>query len=217
MIRCVAFDFDGTLADSNRIKRDAWYEVFHRTGYSNTEISALLAALPTADRFELIKEGLSRLASSGRLPTGDTRGRLAVELAQSYNDICEIGQATCPEMPGAAAMLAALADRLPLYVNSATPEEPLRRVIGRRGWEHYFRGVHGRPREKAEILRDIIARERILPTEIAMVGDGPADIQGAQEVGCPFFAVGELTSTPYGQQIGCLADLGGILIGISST
>jgi phosphoglycolate phosphatase-like HAD superfamily hydrolase len=217
MIRCVAFDFDGTLADSNRIKRDAWYEVFDRTGYSHTEISALLAALPTADRFELIKEGLSRLASSGRLPTGDTHGLLAAELAQSYNDICEIGQETCPEMPGAAAMLAALADRLPLYVNSATPEEPLRRVIGRRGWECYFRGVHGRPREKAEILRDIIARERILPTEIAMVGDGPADIQGAQEVGCPFFAVGELTSTPYGQQIGCLADLTGILIGVSST
>ena len=217
MIRCVAFDFDGTLADSNWIKRDAWYEVFGRIGCSQEKISALLSALPTADRFELIDEGLNRLASAGRLPPGDARVRLAAELAQAYNDICETGQATCPEMPGAAAMLAALADRLPLYVNSATPEEPLRRIIGRRGWERYFRGVHGRPREKAEILRDILAREDLSPMEIAMVGDGPADLQGAQEIGCPFFAVGELTSTPYGLRVGSLADLTGILIGNSSS
>lgn len=217
MIRCVAFDFDGTLADSNQIKRDAWYEVFGTTGYSHEEVSALLAALPTADRFELIDAALARLASAGRLPTGDARPRLAAELAQAYNDICDTGQATCPEMPGAAAMLAALADRLPLYVNSATPEEPLRRVIGRRGWERYFRGVHGRPREKAEILRDILAREQLSPMEIAMVGDGLADFEGAREIGCPFFAVGELTSTPYGQRIGCLADLTGILLGTTST
>ncbi len=217
MIRCVAFDFDGTLADSNQIKRDAWYEVFDRTGFSREETSALMAALPTADRFELIDEGLARLASAGRFPAGETPSRLAAELAQAYNDICETGQSTCPEMPGTAAMLSVLAASLPLYVNSATPEEPLRRIIARRGWERHFRGVHGRPREKAEILRGILAREGISPGEVAMVGDGPADIQGAQEVGCFFFAVGELTTTPYGRRVGCLADLTGILLGATST
>lgn len=207
MIRCVVFDYDGTLADSNRIKRDAWFDVFSRLGCPRAETTALLGEHPTADRYELIDVMLTALAAQSRLPVQPPRDRMAAELAQAYNDLCEAGQATCPEIPGATALLNALVSMLPLYVNSATPEEPLRRIIARRGWNALFRGVFGRPREKAEILRAILTQERLGPTELAMVGDGPADWQCAREVGCPFFAVGELTQPPYGRRLERLADL----------
>lgn len=204
--RCVVFDYDGTLADSNRIKREAWFGVFARLGCDRAETAALLGEHPTADRYELIGVMLDALAGQARLPAGD-RGELAADLARSYNDLCEDGQATCPEMPGAGELLRRLAPRLPLYVNSATPQEPLRRVVARRGWTPWFRGIFGRPREKADILRDILAAERLTPDALALVGDGPADWQAAQAVGCAFFAVGELTHAPYGSRLEHLADL----------
>lgn len=209
--RCVVFDYDGTLADSNRIKREAWFGVFARLGCDRAETAALLGEHPTADRYELIGVMLDALAGQARLPAGD-RGELAADLARSYNDLCEDGQATCPEMPGAGDLLRTLALRMPLYVNSATPQEPLRRIVARRGWEGLFRGVFGRPHDKADILRYILAREGLAAVEVVMVGDGPADWQAAQAVGCPFFAVGELRETPFGQRLGQLGDLPAMII-----
>lgn len=225
MIRCVVFDYDGTLADSNRIKREAWFQVFARVGATPAETAALLGERPTADRYDLIGAMLERLGALERSADGHVRSNpsaeswqpqhadvtvrapLAAELAQAYNDLCEAGQATCPEMPGAAALLAALVSTHSLYLNSATPEEPLRRIVTRRGWAPFFRGIFGRPRDKADILRTVLAAERLGPAELAMVGDGPADWQCAREVGCPFFAVGELTDFPYGRRVNHLADL----------
>lgn len=188
-IRCVAFDFDGTLADSNGLKREAWFTVFAGLGCPRAETAALLADHPLADRFELAERMLAR---RGEAPTP---ARIA-DLAARYNAICEEGQGACPEMPGADAMLAALAPRLPLYVNSATPEEPLGRIVRRRGWAGYFRGIYGRPHGKVENLRRIAAAESLALAQIALVGDGLADVEAARETGCPFFAVGELLAAP---------------------
>lgn len=207
MIRCAVFDYDGTLADSNRIKREAWFDVFARLGCPRAETTALLGEHPTADRYELIDVMLAALATQARLPADAGREQLAADLARAYNERCEDEQATCPEMPGAGDLLRKLAPRMPLYVNSATPQEPLRRIVARRGWEGLFRGVFGRPNDKADILRDILAREDLTPVELAMVGDGPADWQAAQAVGCPFFAVGELTEFPCGTRLEHLAEL----------
>ncbi|HYC72431.1 MAG TPA: HAD family hydrolase [Opitutaceae bacterium] len=182
-VRCVAFDFDGTLVDSNRLKHEAWFAVFGEAGFGRPEIDALLRAHPLADRFELV----DRLLAT----RGEADSVLRAHLVERYNFICEEGQSTCPEIPGASELLRELSARLPLYVNSATPEEPLRRIVARRGWSGHFRAVYGRPRSKVDNLRRIAAEQSVDLARLALVGDGPADAMAAAETGCRFVAVGD--------------------------
>ncbi len=161
-----------------------------------------------SDRMELISLVLER-----RRAGEDFSGQLS-GLAAQYNDLCESAQATCAEIPGAVAMLSRLSHSLPLYLNSATPQESLKRIVNQRCWARYFRGVFGRPSGKLEILCDIARSEQVASSAIAMVGDGVADRDAAQQMGCPFFSVGDLAAAPclYGQKVTELSRLPDMLL-----
>jgi phosphoglycolate phosphatase len=113
----------------------------------------------------------------------------AARLIAAYTALVEAGQAERPERTGATSALLALGASHALYVNSATPEDSLRRALARRGWLGRFKGVLGRPQGKIANLRLILAREGLKPAELAMVGDQQRDLDAARAVGCPFVAV----------------------------
>jgi phosphoglycolate phosphatase-like HAD superfamily hydrolase len=187
--RVVVFDFDGVLVDSNAVKRDAYALVFARFGDTARLVADGLDEQPDGNRFQVIGRVLDRVRAAGLLPAGEPAGGWVEHLAGAYNDICEHHQATCSEVPGASEAIAALAPRAALYVNSATWEEPLRRVVRRRRWDRHFRGVCGSPATKVENLRRIQSAEAVPPGDIVFVGDGRRDVAAAREVGCRFVGV----------------------------
>lgn len=142
-------------------------------------MKAVLAANRFGDRFEKIGQILA--LAGGPADPAEVR-----RLADAYNAICEEAQATCAEREGAGAALAALSKRFPLYVNSATPEEPLVRIVRRRGWSGLFKGVLGRPATKVENLRSIAAVEKAGADEVLFVGDMSQDLEAAEAFGCRF-------------------------------
>ncbi len=91
-------------------------------------------------------------------------------------------------------------------MNSATPEEPLHRVVVRRGWRPFFKDVLGRPRSKVDNLRAVLLREACSPSSLAFVGDSPRDRHAAAIVGCPFVAFGGLPAGLPPEALG-IADL----------
>ena len=210
-IRCVVFDFDGTLIDSNRLKRDAWFKVFSGLDCSTEFIEGHLSQHPLADRTELIDLMLAQQRDRLGLRGNGNVAALSQRLTDHYNDICEERQSTCAAMPGALSTLTRLQSVFPLYLNSATPETPLRRIVERRGWTLFFHGIHGRPRSKIEILQTIASAEGISAPQVAMVGDGQADLEASRAFGCTFFAVGELSSVSYGRRLTALTELPDIL------
>jgi phosphoglycolate phosphatase len=184
MTVCLVFDFDGVLVDSNAIKRRAYRDIFASVPDSQPVVDAVLRADTEDDRFGVIRSILQGLGQAAI----DLDPQVA-QYAERYNAICEEHAATCREVSGATAALDNLSQRHPLYVVSATPEEPLRRVVDRRGWTGYFRDVLGRPRTKRENLTRLMHRERIGPEEVVFVGDGRRDLDAARSTGCHFVGV----------------------------
>jgi phosphoglycolate phosphatase-like HAD superfamily hydrolase len=185
-IRCVVLDFDGTLVDSNAIKRRAFDDVLGPLG-AGPEIVADTLARVSGTRSQVIGAVMEALDRSGRL-TGDA-AEMTAKAVDAYTRLCEETISRCPEKAGAAAALARLGARYALYVNSDTPEDTLRRIVERRGWTGAFRGVCGRPAEKLENLGRIAAQEGLSPDALAMVGDSRRDQEAAREFGCRFIGV----------------------------
>jgi phosphoglycolate phosphatase-like HAD superfamily hydrolase len=186
MTVAVAFDFDGVLVDSNSVKRSAFFDVFAPFDESAADVEAVLREQRELDRFGVIAEVLRRVEARDELARPDG---LAAELAGRYGEICDEHASVCPEIRGASDALRELAGRYRLYVNSATPEGPLRRIVTRRGWDGLFEAVLGRPRGKAENLLEILGRSSARPDELVFVGDGAGDLAAARAVGCRFVGV----------------------------
>jgi phosphoglycolate phosphatase-like HAD superfamily hydrolase len=188
-IACVVFDFDGTLVDSNAIKRGTYYEVAARFGDVSALVDEVLGSV-RGDRAGILAEIVRRAEERGLLPGAQTPRQWFDEALADYTAICERRILACEPIPGALDALESLRERgCPLYVNSATPMEPLARILRRRGMDHFFRGIYGAPAPKVENLHSI-RRETGLPwSALLVVGDGEEDRRAAEETGCQFFGV----------------------------
>lgn len=183
--RCIAFDFDGTLVDSNAIKRESYFEVLAGVEGAGAEIETVLRDHPREDRSGILARVHARLAARGcpSLPS-------VAALVEAYSETCEVRVIACPPVPGALAALDGLRDSHALYLASATPEDALVRVVSGRGWAGRFRGVFGGPRSKVENLSRIAALEGLAPAEMVYVGDAAVDREAADEFGCAFLGFG---------------------------
>jgi phosphoglycolate phosphatase len=189
IIKCLVFDFDGVLVDSNALKRSAYFNIFATLGQIEEIVEGCLRENREGDRFQIIGQLLQKLEAASFLNMKRRENELLTHYAEEYNTICEAHTVSCQEVPGVSACLPHLAQRYALYINSATPEEPLRRVIQQRQWNSYFRGVLGRPCSKVENLRWIMKREGIDGRSIIFVGDGQQDLLAARDCSCFFIGM----------------------------
>jgi len=190
MIRCVCFDFDGTLVDSNAVKRDSFFDVLSEVDPSGETITHVLDVVRPGDRYDIMRDVAVRLRDRGAIPAEPGIETFARRWVETYTQRCEETVAKCPEIPGATSTLEWLVARgLPLYVNSATPQEPLERVLELRSMARHFRLSLGRTTEKAENLAKICADAGVPPQELLFVGDSEDDRSAALAFGCLFAAV----------------------------
>lgn len=178
MIRCVAFDFDGTLVLSNDIKRLGFFAVVAEQPGGHERMAQILAC-PPGDRYAIFR------------CFADESGNDPDEMAVRYSRWCEERILACPERSGASLALAELHRAgIRVYINSATPTIPLRSVVLRRYGEGSFDGIHGGHGAKRKNLEAILRQENLVPSSLAMVGDGIDDREAALTVGCQFIGIG---------------------------
>lgn len=200
MIRCLVFDFDGTLVDSNAIKEDTFYKIAQSWDPSGEIVSEVLKRWPSADRYEKTRKIAEGLISRRLLPIDSSVEEWSIRLAREYTVRCKKAIACCREMPGVSQSLGDLTEKgYLLFVNSATPEEPLRQLLNLRNWSHFFHDVYGAEASKADNLRRISRETATAINEIVHIGDQRDDLQATEQFGCRFIAMAARNSGPIGK------------------
>jgi phosphoglycolate phosphatase-like HAD superfamily hydrolase len=180
VIRCVVFDFDGTLVDSNHIKHQSFIEIAKAFDNGASLMEAILMRENTGDRYWVFREFASALPVKVD----------AMVLADRYTQFCENRIVNAPEIAGVSSALDRLSkDGKLLYVNSATPTEPLAKLICLRGMERWFNGIYGAPNSKSENLIAIMKQCGAQTQEMLMVGDSESDRMAAENIRCHFVGV----------------------------
>jgi phosphoglycolate phosphatase-like HAD superfamily hydrolase len=181
-VKAIAFDFDGVILENAHVKTDAFVELFAEYG---PEAQAKVKA------HHLENLGISRFKKFewiyanvlGR-PISDEESHA---LGERFSALALEKVLAAPFVHGARESLQALAGT-PSFVVSGTPQAELELIVERRELRPSFREVHGSPREKPEILGDLMSRHGLARTELLFVGDGMSDYHAAVAAGVPFLA-----------------------------
>jgi phosphoglycolate phosphatase len=185
----VVFDFDGTLVESNAIKRQTYFEVAEALGDVADVVIEVIATV-TGDRSRILREVVVRTAARQNLPGTRSVDAWSAELVANYSATCERRIVQCPAVAGAMHALPRLqASGCRLFVNSATPLTNLTRIIQLRALESFFAGLYGAPASKVDNLTAIQQTTDVPFHRMLMVGDGEDDRQAAREVGCAFVGI----------------------------
>jgi len=185
MIKCVVFDFDGTLVESNEIKRQTFYKVTKDISGADLMLDNLFSMSDSGDRYSIFSALISGLKKRNNLNIS------ASYLSNVYTKICENEISKAPEVPGALSTLQELKKRkIKLFLSSATPVDTLQRIVSMRGWGEIFEGVMGSPKSKEDHLKLILSSNNYSLSEVVYVGDSEVDQEASLFVGCKFIGIG---------------------------
>jgi phosphoglycolate phosphatase len=179
----LVFDFDGTLVDSNEIKRRGFDFAFADYPQFMDQIRAYCYAFNHTSRFEKFRHVTEQIL---HLRYTSEMEKL---FAGRYAEFTTASVAQAPEIPGAEKFLRSLAARRPALLSS-TPTDVLLTILERRGWRSFFSIVQGAPIEKSAWLQGFQAGLGCRPDEVVFFGDTEEDARSGHAAGCVFVRVG---------------------------
>jgi len=180
MINTVILDFDGVILESVSVKTEAFRALF---SFSPVHLDEIV-------EYHLSHGGVSRYDKFRYIYTKILNAELSEEqfhyLSDRFAELVLEGVLKSPYVDGALVFLEKYYQNLNLFVVSATPEDELKSIIWRRGLVHYFDGIFGAPRKKADCIEKILQLPGITSDSTIFVGDSSNDLEAAQKTGIRF-------------------------------
>ena len=185
MIKCIMFDFDGTLVDSNEVKREAFFTVSDHLSSSQKIMFEILSMTDLGDRYDILKRYSKRLKEEFKFVIDEDL------LVEKYSAICEENVSLAQSILGFDSLLNYLKKTdIKVIISSATPIITLKKIIINRKIHHFFDHIYGSPESKVEHIKKVIKVYNISPKEILYVGDSEVDMQASLISGSFFIGVG---------------------------
>lgn len=184
MIKVIVFDFDDTLVLSESLKKSTWFKIF-----KNKKQQDFLKEYLSKYNFHrklMLKNILVNFNKSGLL-----KSKVNQEiLLKKYNQVIFKDVMKAKEAKDVEKILAKLSKKYGLYVNSATTHEEMVKIIKAKKWGKYFKRVLGSPPgTKMNNAFKIFKKEKVLPREVLVVGDGLSDKIIAEDFGFHFIGI----------------------------
>jgi len=179
------FDFDGTLVDSNEIKREAFFTVSDHISSSPKIMFEILNMTDLGDRYDIFNRYSKRLNEEFEFLVDEDF------LVEKYSAICEENVSLAESILGFDSLLNFLKKTdIKVIISSATPTIALKKIIINRKIDHFFDHIYGSPESKVEHIKKVIKDYNISPKEILYVGDSEVDMQASLISGSFFIGVG---------------------------
>ena len=181
----VFFDFDGVILDSVDVKTKAFAKMFRQYG---------LKVEKRVVEYHLNNGGVSRFDKFRyyyeEILNQPVDEEIIESLSKQFSNLVVEGVLASPFIPGAKESLDCLKKKaIPCYIVSATPYEEINLIVEKKELKGYFKEVHGSPRKKWEICREIITKENYNPQNCLFVGDAMSDYEAAQKNGICFLGI----------------------------
>ena len=187
-IKCLVFDFDGTLVDTNHIKRDGFFKISEDEKDGRKIMSKLLSS-KIGNRYILIKKycAIQKL-------TEEVYSRKV----KKYCDYVDSGVINSKVFVGVIELLYFLKENdYTAYINTATPEDNIKKIIHSMQWNNFFESIFGSPNTKIKNLK-LHVLNKFQPSEVLIIGDGEDYYESANQTSCSFTPVGEGRGVPLG-------------------
>ena len=175
------FDFDGVIKDSVKVKSEAFVQLYASEGKEFQR---------KVEEYHLANGGVSRYVKFkvwnewlGRSTSEEAIEELANKFAQLVID----NVVESPYVNGALEAVEAAKDRALAFIATGTPDNEINLILNQLELDEYFREVHGSSRKKFVIVKDILERFHLNPSEVLFIGDAQTDYHAALENGLDFY------------------------------
>lgn len=185
MITSVFFDFDGTLCNSANIKTLAFAELYKEYG---KEIQEKVV------EYHLKNAGQSRFVKFHFFEETLLNNKLTDEkinkLSDKFSSIVKEKIIMADEICGATKLLDKLNYmNVNCFIVSATPNDEMKEIVEKKKWNKYFKEVLGSPKNKSELINDLMKKYNIKNNNGIMIGDAISDYNAAMDNSLKFIAV----------------------------
>ena len=206
--QAIIFDFDGVVAESGKIKTQAFAALYE--SYGNDIVAAVVqhhnqnGGMSRYRKFHYYQQ---HFLDKPTLTADEEK-----ELDRRFSELVVEAVIACDAVPGANELIRQQAKRIPLFVASGTPEIELKVIVERRGLSLYFKEVRGAPTLKQTLVAEIVAKHHLNPASTLMIGDALVDYESADENGLAFLGrVCPGDPNPFPAHVRVVSDLCGLV------
>ena len=175
------FDFDGVIKDSVKVKSEAFVQLYASEGKEFQrkveEYHLANGGISRYVKFKVWNEWLGRSTSEEAID----------ELAKNFAQLVIDNVVASPYVKGAIQVLESASENALCFIATGTPDDEINLILSQLDLGRFFREVHGSSRKKSTIVKDIIVRYHLTPSEVLFIGDAQTDYYAALENGLDFY------------------------------